>query len=930
MKLGAAALCSLLLLGVLFAVRPAPSASAQETANEVCVTGTYVAGVCEVRTTSVPDCEPDACAIDVARPSVPRTEPATQGPESCPTGSRGTPQTQCYIYVAKGPDGCPRFSVAGTDGHCAQLVANRAGTYGCEDGGRLSIVGSNQTCVFENDPVVGLCPDNAEPFNGRCVDFAVEGLSASCGLRNEDLLALHCIEPSSVTVDGPDACAPGTQFVADACVVPSGGLVAEPCSYPTAFDVDAFAGDLCLASLEPVVASCAPGYSRDSSLEGRSSLDNCFRFVPADDTANGTARCDTGSLTTDSTQCFVPATLNATNLAACAEGTIDQTGTACFRYEPAQPGPLRCPQGAEGPTSACYFDVTPVRCSVGTLSLLRDLCLIVTDQLPVTGDPVCPVSSTVFLDGEFCYAVVTPPSPGVCPAGSILQDGQCRRSVPFRPGPLMCTNASHFVIEGQCWTAVPPDAPDGSCPDQAAFEAGTGRCLQPTDAVVSYYFCSDDSAILVAATCAINSGTPTSTLCPAGFSINAAGTGCVRVEAAVAGAAQCPTQSLGTVGNCYVDVTPRGCNEGTQADSVCLILAAPPVPTEGECAISSTVFLDGEFCYSLVERDGAGNCPASAIEQQGECRRPVAIRPGPRVCTDPAHAYIDGQCFEQVPVDVPSGPCPLGSQLFAATGECRQPVADTTYSCASADAVQVGVTSCVRSADFISQPLPDSYFCESGDRTIIGVGPDSVICIVGTPVFDPGSVCADGQLLGRSCVWSEPFTNVVCPADFSPIEDGLLCRGVLAGNTVYSCTGFGDILNLAGASAGCVKPTGPQPGECPGITRNGQCYAFVDHSLVCAPGGCVVSSPAEPAAPLAARGDIDCNSQINLRDALMLARTLADPAIARLTLCTSANATDSIRITAADVAQDGTIDARDTKRLLQCLVDGTVGACVQP
>lgn len=929
MKVAVAAICASVLLSVLMLVAPSPTASAQQVIEEVCVTGTYVAGECEVRSDVVPECEPGTCAIDVVRPSVPRTETPDRGPAACPDGARGNPELQCFIYVGLTPTGCPTGSVAGVDGNCMQPVANRSPSYECAGDSTLETVFGTRTCVFASDPVVGFCPGTSQAFNGRCVDFAPEGLGANCGLLSEDLGTLRCIEPAELNPSGATVCVPSTRFVDAACLATSDSALVNQCNYAVV-RVEELTGDRCLVTLEPLVTTCPDGFSRDTSFEFSSGSRFCVRFAPADQTAVGVARCESGELAADGSRCFAPATLSVTTV--CAEGVINAAQASCFRYDDGVPGPLKCPSGAQGPVGGCYYDVTVVSCSDGALN--GSLCLVPTGIAAAPGEPVCPVSSTVFLDGDFCYAIVSRPvsldgSVGPCRFDAVEIDGECRREIALQPGALACENPSHFVVDGQCLAPVPPDAPDGSCPDGAVFVSAVGECHRLVEPVPSFYACADEDALFRDIQCVVRVGSPTATICAAGFVVNAEGTGCARYDESIPGQPGCPPGAQGTSGDCFVDVTPLTCSEGEQTNTVCLVPMGSAVSTPGTCVVGNGVFVDGEFCYRVVDRDAAGNCPPSSEEQNGECRRAAPIRPGPLVCLDPAEVVLSGRCWAVRPADVPSGPCPPGSITVEATGRCRQPVANTaTPACADPGAELVDVTLCVTPSDFITAPTQADYVCETGEREIAGPSASDVICIVGNALFDEGSICADGRLLGRSCVWTEPLDEVICSDGTMSIEGGRLCQGVWPANTTYSCATFGDVVTTGvDGTPECARAFGPQPGECPGVTVNGQCYRFVDHTLACALSGCVTSIPAIPAAPAAARGDVDCNGQLNVRDGLLLARTLADQNIERRTLCASANPVDNMRITAADLVQDGTIDPADALRLLQCVVDDNLTNC---
>lgn len=740
-----AALCTLaltLLLSVLVLAFSAPSSTAQQIVDEVCVEGTYVGDACEVLTQQTPDCAEDTCAVEVDRSVGVRTELAEQGPRRCPDGARGTGDTICYIYVATQDDRCPRGSVALVSGFCAQLVAYARGSYSCPTGGRLIAQNDVLNCVFDDEPIYEACPTGSEALNGACTSLAIQGLSASCGLLSEDIASLRCLSPAERYADDASVCEAGTQYVTDADLLADGcvGGLADGrstliCYYPDIPNVGDFDGG-CSSRASALLLRCNPGYSRDSSLEalGSPADERCHRITPAPSAPVGSVRCANGQVTAATDACFIPSSL---------------------------------PQSL---------------------------------------------------------------SDSICPATYVIDD---------------------------------------------------------------------------------------------------ASTGCVLIENAIASGPICPASASGTLDNCYLVVSARTCVDGTQIANSCLIRDdEEPVRGSGECPVSSTVFLDGEFCYVIVDPISPGVCPANSENFDGECRRATVIPPGPLSCADPDLSLINGACFRTETPTGPIGQCPDDYTLATGTDECRLAVPNTSsiYSCPDATAELVGTT-CVSTAEFVAEPAQGDYTCDQGTRQVGGDGFGSVVCIVGVPLADEGPYCLEGRLIGRFCLFSEPFIEIVCPDGYDVRAGGLFCELGLPSNDLIVCAVDAmPVVDAAGVTQ-CLERTGPQPGACPDADIDGQCYRFVDHTLQCEPAGCAVSVPAVPSAPAAERGDIDCNTNRDIRDALAIARLLADTEIARERTCDAVTQGDGLRITAADTNRDGTIDGADATRLLQCLVDDTLGSC---
>lgn len=730
-----AALVASLLLGALMLVAADQPASAQQAIDQVCVTGVYVDGACQVRTEEVPDCAPDTCAVDVTRPATcleadecPIVIDAQQGPPTCPDGALGSAGI-CYIDVARGPDGCPRGSAPFPDGNCAQPVANRAGAYSCEDGGTLS----GRDCTFPGAPVYGFCPASSEPVDGACVDFAIDGLTANCGLLNEDFEALRCIEPAEPLPASLLTCDADAQFIESSCVVPIDGVAVNYCTYldDTENSSESTNGQ-CRSATGLAEAVCPDGFSRDASLSRR-----CAYFEPAQ---------------------------------RCAEGAFSEEGTSsnnnnvprCYSFATLVPGAATCPFGFD-----LSYSFNGTRCS--------------RTEPAVQREPSCPVGAT--------------------------------------------------------------DNGDG--------------CSIPLDFDSLFDFL------------------------------------------------------------CLVDA---------RTSNPCRVIGDDAVRGEGECPHSYRHLLVGTTCYYNVTTSPVTTCATPKILVDGTCFWPSSVAPGGSVCPQPDFSVINGRdCFGFVPALEPLSACLLDAPNVEPGQECRQTIEKVAGGlfCVNSAANFDG-NACTLTTPLADSVEPSDYTCENGTFSVV-YGPGRPVCLFDEP--SENYYCLQGAVNGRSCVLVAPFETATCPALYDLTESGLFCERFRPQQAEYSCGAEGVLTIDVTGFPTCWERQGPQPGDCPGVARDDQCYGFVPHRLTCAIEGCLVSAPAVPAAPVAERGDVDCDGQLILLDALVLARSIADPELNRETTCAATVANTGIRITAADLANDGTINHDDAKRLLQCIVDDNFANC---
>jgi len=634
----------------------------------------------------------------------------------------------------------------------------------------------------------------------------------------------------------------------------------------------------------------------------RGEADSCFIYVP-----KGPDGCDDRSLLDNEGNCRQPVA-NARGAYSCPEGG-QLAGRDCSY--PGEPVYGFCPAGSEPANGACTdFAIDGLVANCGLLN--EDFASM-----------RCIEPAEVFASAA-----------DTCSADAQLILGQCVVAIPGIAVTL-CTHITEpgnwfYDSDGRCQSFE--EAVEATCP--AAYSRSSqyaGDAEFPAPAACFRYevlpeLCAEGQVTPDGQSCAVLA--QRERVCPDGFlpdsSLNNL---CARFVPAEQSEPRCPDGARGEPDTCYILVAfgPRGeasCPEGTLAGSLCVIIGDPPIATTGECAVSSTVFLDGDFCYSILSRNPDGSCPANTdVEVDGECRIAAPIRPGPLACADPSFSLLDGQCIKYVAAETGPRTCPDGAVQVGDT-ECRQPVANRAgdYFCADPAAALNGRT-CVFTAGFTET---GEYVCAQGILTVY-----ERIAARFCVIADAAEIeCGDGVpgVAYRVCLFAAPFDALRCPALYTPFRQLSFCERFLPSRETYSC-GVGNVLTTEAGIPQCWAPSGPQPGDCPGVTRDGQCFDFVAHRFVCEAGGCTTAVPPVDAAPIAERGDINCDNVRDIKDALVLATGLARADVARATACDDVVANGGLRVTAADLVGDGTVNTDDARRFLQCLVDDTLASC---
>jgi hypothetical protein len=247
--------------------------------------------------------------------------------------------------------------------------------------------------------------------------------------------------------------------------------------------------------------------------------------------------------------------------------------------------------------------------------------------------------------------------------------------------------------------------------------------------------------------------------CPVSATVISSGGECYTLIARPA-AAQCaaPYVMFGVAGTMVCKVSNPNPTSSTLAPQfTCPAAPAGVTVTENIHTIGGITKI--ESCsYPLPDVDRS--CPTGTTEDRpgdltSDCRRPVDLTPGAKVCAA-GFGLVDGKCIRYVAPATPSPQCPTGS-VEDSRGDCRKPVADAkgAYYCKDANAALNG-RSCVFTTGFLIEPAPTLYKCDKGVRTVIGSGSSAggdgstvqVICILGDANANTttGPSCLQGVL----------------------------------------------------------------------------------------------------------------------------------------------------------------------------------------
>jgi|GEM_PF-1512802 len=714
---------------------------------------------------------PDGFAADASLGGICASfAPASQLPDTCPEGSRGS-AGGCFILVAKGP----RTAV------CSEGV----------------LAGSN--CVITGPaPTAGpsTCPVSATVIED----------GADCFLLVDADPSLGCLSGSTPDPVDSSLCRVPVARAPGALTCPAGfGLV----------------DGNCVRFVAPVFASaqCPVGSSEDVNGDCRKPVADAagaFFCESAGDALNGTSCVSTAG--------FLPACQpgDACEGTGCPGGFVLNVATqVCTLTVPAVETSASCPAGTFGSAGDCYVVVPATggnpTCSAG---VLIDADCVVTGAPPTAGAATCPVSATVMEDGPDCFQLVGADlgvSGQPCPAGTTPDPAvfdMCRLPVAKVPAALSCA-LGFGLVDGTCIRFESPTFSAPVCPAGSSLD-GDGLCRQPVAVLGGGgFYCEDPNAALQGANCLVTapfSLTCTTaealagecgmamTMCPIGFTVDdSLGGLCARFEPASQGSTgpitACPDGSLGDPGGCFIlvakgPVPPGECFEGVLDGSNCVVTGTPPV---GGLCEASFALVDGACVRFLAPAFPAAQCPPGSFEDAaGDCLKPVAD-----IAVDP-------------PANVPLA-CPEGS--LGAPGGCYILVAKgPSGPGVCVDGVLSGASCTIEGDPPVSGPSVcpvSATVIEEGSSCFTRVPTDQTTACQGlTATPDPGNlgVCREPVDLvpGPS---SEPF----CPVSATVFEEGAQCYTLVAGFLVDFCpagaTSFDPVFG-----GFCRRPVNRVPG----------------------------------------------------------------------------------------------------------------------
>ena len=353
-----------------------------------------------------------------------------------------------------GPATCPvSATVVQEDGECFTRVAP---SLSCDEGTEIDIEAEACRQPVALVPGAPMCPQEGFGLiDGQCVRYedpvCAEG----------DLLGALCIIVGAPPVRGPAVCPVSATVIQDGnecytlvAAAPDGSCPADTtpdpggaCRRPVALRPGAL---MCEAGFGLVDGQCIR-YEAPLCEAGELVGDVCVVVGTAP--VSGPATCPVSpTVFQDNGECYSLTPLTRT----CPEITTpDPDGESCRRPVALVPGAPMCPQDGFGIVNGqCVrYDDPALTCDEGEL-VGGELCLIIGAP-PVRGPAVCPVSATVFQDGDECFTLVE--ATEVCPADTTVDpDGLgCRRPVDLIPGAPQCPDEGFAVVDGRCITTVP-------------------------------------------------------------------------------------------------------------------------------------------------------------------------------------------------------------------------------------------------------------------------------------------------------------------------------------------------------------------------------------------------------------------------------------------------------------------------------------------
>ena len=467
----------------------------------------------------------------------------------------------------------------------------------------------------------------------------------------------------------------------------------------------------------------------------------------------------------------------------------------------------------------------------------------------------------------------------VAAAGAQVAQGECRRGV---------------LVEARCVSVDgrPPTCEAASPCVEFLFEA-TPRC--PDGAT----FLGEDN---VEGPCELRGSTTPRSACVAGTR-GEPGSCFIYVAVSADG---CPSNStVDAAGNCrrpVADVIFDSCEPPAQYEAgECVTFVDLQTPG---CPTDASRFDDA--CWRLTNATAPAMCPGAPAVRlaSGLCREPLPIPTGPATC-DGGAVYVVAP--GRVVLDSAENATEAGESFGACVDETADIVrfsAFCTFFDDDYEWMDVGDGRCTREAPPTVATCPAGY---SFDDFVAGQ--------CGQVVPEVGGLCLDDAMpyFGDTCLVVVPYAEFECPAGMEPIRI-VSCFATRAWQTLIGCGSESVLLpRLGGNGYGCNERIGPQPDVCNGEGGLEDCHVIFEPSpvLCLLGGGCLVTQD------IAIPGDVDCDGDITIIDALMIAQFTAFTRGTSGT-CISLDASSELFDRDGDLNADGFVDIIDALLAAQC------------
>jgi len=350
---------------------------------------------------------------------------------------------------------------------------------------------------------------------------------------------------------------------------------------------------------------------------------------------------------------------------------------------------------------------------------------------------VCPVSPTVFEDGDDCFLLQAPVNE--CPEGTIAAGDDCRLPVDLVTDDTECPD-TFANLDGTCIrfddSEIQLQCPEGSLVDSMCEILGASAVPTSQTCVVSgdVILEGDDCFRLV----------PQTQACPAGSMVDVDGL-CRQPVDLVPGPSVCEDGFTYLEGSCvrFSSPTAEGeCDEGVLQGGVLCVAEGTFVPGPPICPVSEEIILDGDECFSFVDQAPLA-CPAGTVLDTNaiDCREQAELTPSDFVCADGFEIINDSFCVRTVDPFVIEF-CAEG-ELLAEGGRCivqgGNPTPGTPF-CPVSETVFLDAEGCYS--------LVPALFCPAGSSA----GPDGTSCRETVALVDGPLECpVDLQLNGSQC-----------------------------------------------------------------------------------------------------------------------------------------------------------------------------------